>query len=357
MEDVSAQSAQLGIPRDEPARLAELRSYSILDTPRDGAFDDITRLASKFFDTPIAIVSLVDSDRVWFKSAHGLGNVRQIGRGPGLCASAIMQDGCYIARDLREDPNSLANPLVASENGFRFYAAVPLKTKKGNNLGTFCVLDFKPRPFSKADAADLKRFAGLVMAQMDNVLATREIASQANTIATQNVGLLHAANHDALTGLYNRTAVSTFFDEVQSDNDNGLQTSMLLLDIDHFKSINDTYGHHVGDLVLVDLAKRLQSSVRRSDHVVRFGGEEFLIILRRCPPKIAQDIAARIRKSVAQTPIIAGDVTLTISVSGGLCHSVQDGRVDDMVRSADAALYAAKNGGRDRIVVSDPVAA
>lgn len=357
MDQAPISSAHPEMPIDEPARIAELKSYEILDTPVDGAFEDITRLAARYFNTPIAIVSLVDSDRVWFKSAHGLGDVKQIERGPGLCASAIMHDGCYIANDLREDPNSLANPLVASENGFRFYAAVPLKTKNGHSLGTFCVLDFKPHDFSPVEAADLQRFGGLVMAQMDNMLASREIASQANTIADQNAGLYHAANHDALTGLHNRTAAAAFLAEVQHDNDLGFETSILVTDVDHFKRVNDTYGHPAGDAVLVEIARRLKSMVRLSDYVVRYGGEEFLVILRRCPPAMANDIATRIRKAMAATPIEIGETSITVSMSGGLCHSAQYGKVEEMVRNADAALYVAKNSGRDRIVVSEPLAA
>lgn len=356
MESAPAHFAPISLA-DEPARLKELHSYRILDTPVDGAFDDISQLASRHFKTPVAIVSLVDNDRVWFKSAFGLGDVRQIARGPGLCASAIMQDGCYIANDLREDPNSLANPLVASENGFRFYAAVPLKTKSGHNLGTFCVLDFKPRAFSEEEAADLQRFAALVMTQIENKLASREIASQATTIADQNVGLLHAANHDTLTGLHNRTAAKTFLAEVQRDNDNGRETSILVLDVDHFKKINDTYGHQAGDAVLVEIARRLKSMVRASDNVVRYGGEEFLIILRRCPPNLAQKIATRVCSAIRQTPVVVDGLQLAVSLSGGLCHSTARCDVENMIRSADAALYAAKNGGRNRIVVSERLAA
>lgn len=357
MDQAPISSAQPILPIDEPARLEALQSYGILDTPRDGAFDEITRLAARFFNMPIAIVSLVDQDRVWFKSAYGLGDLRQIDRGPGLCAAAILDDKCYVANDLRQDTNSMANLLVAAENGLRFYAAAPLRTSQGHNLGTFCVLDTKPRDFSDTDAADLQGYAALVMAQMEHVLAGRELANQANTIASQSAGLSRAITHDPLTGLHNRTAARVFFDEVQSDIESGHNTSILVLDIDHFKSINVTYGYKTGDMVLVELARRLKSMVRFSDHVVRSGGAEFMIILRHCPPHIASRIGTHLRKTILDLPVQADGNSIEVSLSGGLCHSIPGATVDDMIRSADAALFAAKEGGRARVVESEPLAA
>ncbi|MGI8942864.1 MAG: GAF domain-containing protein, partial [Qipengyuania sp.] len=122
----------------EDQRMAAVRRYDILDSPPDGAFDRITALAARRLNVPIAIISIVDEDRIWFKSHHGL-PVEQIDREPGLCASAIMKDAPYLIEDARKDPRSLANPLVAGEFGLRFYAAVPLTTGDGHNLGTLCV--------------------------------------------------------------------------------------------------------------------------------------------------------------------------------------------------------------------------
>src|SRR5687768_11608682 len=129
----------------EALRLAAVRRYDVLDTPPDGSFDRVTEIAARLFKVPIAIVSLVDEDRIWFKSHHGL-DVQQIGRDPGLCASAILQDDPWVLSDAKADPRSLANPLVAGDFGLRFYAGVPLKTSDGFNLGTLCVIDREPRP-------------------------------------------------------------------------------------------------------------------------------------------------------------------------------------------------------------------
>ena len=122
------------IPDDEPQRLEAVRRYDILDTPPDGAFDRITALAARRLNVPISIISIVDSDRIWFKSHHGV-PVNQIGRDAGLCASAILSAEPHILPDARADARSLANPLVAGDFGLRFYAGVPLRTSDGLTSG------------------------------------------------------------------------------------------------------------------------------------------------------------------------------------------------------------------------------
>ncbi len=151
--------------RGEKNRIDALHSYNILDTPPDGAFDKMTLLATKLFNIPIAIISLVDSDRIWFKSKQGL-DVNQIERNPGLCASAILSDDIYIVEDARSDPRTLTNPLVAGNFGLQFYAAAPLRTQDGFNLGTFCVIDKKKRYFNTDQQEALQLFAEVIMEEL-----------------------------------------------------------------------------------------------------------------------------------------------------------------------------------------------
>lgn len=172
------------IPATEPRRLAAVRRYGILDTPPDGAFDRITALAARRFGVPISIISIVDEDRIWFKSRHGL-QVEQIGRDPGLCASAILADDPYILTDASFDPRSLANPLVAGEFGLRFYAGVPLTTDDGHNLGTLCVIDKEARPIEQSQIEDLKDLAAIVMDQIEMQLSARRAVSQAELMAKE----------------------------------------------------------------------------------------------------------------------------------------------------------------------------
>lgn len=166
------------IPANEPQRLAAVRRYDILDTPPDGAFDRITALAARRFGVPISIISIVDEDRIWFKSHYGV-PVEQIGRDPGLCASAILSNDPHILTDASIDPRSLANPLVAGDFGLRFYAGVPLTTEDGHNLGTLCIIDKEARPIDQSQIDDLKDLAAIVMDQLEMQLSARRAISQA----------------------------------------------------------------------------------------------------------------------------------------------------------------------------------
>jgi PAS domain S-box-containing protein len=163
------------LPENEPARLAALRRYDILDTPPDGAFDHITEMAAAYFQVPIAIVSLVDHDRIWFKSHYGLG-ANETRREAGLCASAILSPDVYEIRDAKIDPHTLANPLVAGDLGLRFYAGAPLRTHDGFNLGTLCIIDREPRELTQPKTEMLAKLARTVVDLMELRLSARKIA-------------------------------------------------------------------------------------------------------------------------------------------------------------------------------------
>jgi GAF domain-containing protein len=163
---------------NESARLDAVRRYDILDTPPDGTFNRITELASDIFDVPIALVTIVDEDRIWFKAKTGLEDVSEIPRSPGLCASAILQESPYIVEEARKDPRTLANPLVAGQFGLQFYAAAPLRTGDGHRLGTLCLIDREPRMFSPKQAGVLQKLADVVMDEMELRLSARRAVTK-----------------------------------------------------------------------------------------------------------------------------------------------------------------------------------
>jgi GAF domain-containing protein len=164
------------VPSQEVARLAALKRYDILDTPPDGSLNRLAALAAKLFNMPIAIISMVDEDRIWFKSRHGL-DAEQIERGGGLCDSAILSDEVYLVEDTRRDPRTLTNPLVAGEMGLRFYAAAPLTTHDGYKLGTFCLIDQKPRYLNQDQKLMLQDLAAIAMDEIELRLAARNTVS------------------------------------------------------------------------------------------------------------------------------------------------------------------------------------
>jgi two-component sensor histidine kinase len=188
------------IPVNEPQRMVAVRRYEILDTPADGSFDRITAIAARRFNVPISIISIVDNDRIWFKSHHGL-DAEQIDREPGLCASAILKAEPHIIIDASKDVRSLANPLVAGDFGLRFYAGVPLNTSDGHNLGTLCVIDKQPRPITEDQIEDLKDLAAMVMDQLEfRLSAIRSLAKADKALAQANL-LAREIDHRVMNSL------------------------------------------------------------------------------------------------------------------------------------------------------------
>ncbi|MEV7405845.1 GAF domain-containing SpoIIE family protein phosphatase [Streptomyces sp. NPDC091267] len=156
---------------EEAARMDAVRRYDILDTPPDGAFDRVAAMAARLFKVPVASVTIVDEDRIWFKAAHGLEGVSEIGREPGLCGSAILTDETLVIPDTLADPVAFNNGLVTGPMAVRFYAAAPIITGDGHRLGTVNILDNKPRLITQDDTATLADLAAIVVDELEMRLA------------------------------------------------------------------------------------------------------------------------------------------------------------------------------------------
>lgn len=476
------------IPKSEPKRLKTLRDLDILDTEPEPEFDDVAKLAATICGTPVALVSFVDADRQWFKSAFGI-DVRETDRDSAFCAHAILHDSVMVVPDARRDQRFRDNPFVGGAPHIAFYAGAPLQTQEGLALGTVCVIDSKPRSMTDQQRHALESLAQIVMGRLysrrnelilrrlsvslmtlsqlhdpsDAALAADTIVSAGrellaadgvslmlaesagavvfrslgvsadnagknaaqsviidrrsdlatimamdskapvfiaeapgselldqslvSTLGAQSVlhvpivnesgpagvllawwnepqpqldatrrdasillaaeagtmlsrhqaltALRRAAETDMLTGLSNRRACMEQLRLMPSDS------AIILLDLDHFKSINDQFGHQVGDNLLRTFAAHLRAVVRNEDLVCRWGGEEFLIALPGGGVEAGRDVLERLRRSwrspVAMTTFSAGLVTLGMTENPGAA-----------LNRADAALYAAKEAGRDR---------
>jgi len=157
----------------EDARLNDLRSYEILDTPYESEFDDIVKLASQICGTPISIVNLIDADRQWFKAEVGFG-VRETPLDNSICAHAILQDDFFVVPDTTKDLRFQTNPLVTGDPKLRFYAGALLESSNGLPLGTLCVLDYEPRELTQAQIFSLQALARQVMSQIELRRALKE---------------------------------------------------------------------------------------------------------------------------------------------------------------------------------------
>jgi signal transduction histidine kinase len=184
---------------NEGLRLEALRSYGILDTPREAAFDDITQLAAMICNAPMALISLVDKDRQWFKSNVGLG-AEQTPLDASICAHTILQDEVFVVNDTLGDPRFIHNPLVSGDPHLRFYAGAVLRTPDGLALGSMCVLDTVPRQLAPQQLQALTALARQAMAQME-LRRMLTLAQEANRYRAR---LMAIAGHDLKTPL--RTA-------------------------------------------------------------------------------------------------------------------------------------------------------
>lgn len=156
------------IPENDSGRLNKLWGFKILDSKPEEPFNLIAAQAAYKFKVPVAIVSLVDKYRVWYKASVGLGNLQEVAREDSLCSMVLLEDSVTIINDVLKDPCLLANPFVAGDFGLRFYAGAPIKTEDGFNLGSVCIIDKTPRDFT---SEDLKMLEGLAAQAMQEIKA------------------------------------------------------------------------------------------------------------------------------------------------------------------------------------------
>lgn len=175
------------VPENDEARLHALYRYEILDSPPEGAFDKIAKLAQSIFKVPIALVALVDQERVFFKANMGMGNTKNVNRGVSLCSLAVLQQEVTVFENASDDPCLLHNPLVAGSFGLRFYAGAPITTQDGYHVGTVCIVDHKPRSFSEEQRNILAQLASLVMNELELRLSTRKALGAQNEMLNMTV--------------------------------------------------------------------------------------------------------------------------------------------------------------------------
>jgi GAF domain-containing protein len=183
------------VPANEAERLLTLRSYKILDTKPEERFDELTRLAALICGVPISLISLIDTDRQWFKSRFGL-DLQETPRAQAFCTHAIMQPEMFVVPDASKDERFAQNPLVTGDLHIRFYAGAPLAARDGHVLGTLCVIDREPHTLTEAQKDALKIVGQLVIATMElrndlrelkDALA-REASERASGASASNLG-------------------------------------------------------------------------------------------------------------------------------------------------------------------------
>lgn len=312
-------------PKDEQERLNTLKSLDVLDTLAEERFDRVTRMAKRLFGTPIALVSLVDEDRQWFKSCVGL-DATETPRDVSFCGHAILGDRVFVVSNTKEDTRFADNPLVTEDPNIGFYAGCPL-TVDGRKMGTLCVIDQKPREFDDED---------------------REALADLASIVERELGEVEKATLDELTDTPNRRGFLIHAPEIlkYGARQNSLST-LVFFDLDKLKAINDEFGHLEGDRALVAFASQIKASIRDSDLFARFGGDEFVALLPNTSGKQAELLITRISGMLAKYSMSANR-GYNVSFSYGLVeiNPGDNPGLETLLANGDELMYEAKNAKR-----------
>lgn len=341
-------------PENEQQRLQSLKKLKILDTPIESRFERITRLLCRSLDMPIAAFTLVDENRQWFKSIQGMQG-SETPLDVSFCAHTILGDTVMNIEDTTKDRRFSDNPLVTGDAHVRFYAGCPITAPDGQHIGALCAVDTKPRQLTAEQMETLRDFASMVETELRAQRLTQE---QDDLKKDLNEAQLQAMV-DPLTRLWNRRGIFELLSRRWAENTrNGGAVVVVLADIDHFKKINDTHGHHVGDAVLQTVAQKLLSAMREEDAVGRIGGEEFLIVLPGCEAAELKRTVERIREKVAASTITVPGGNIEVTLSFGAAAGMPDmfDSFEELIKFADQALYSAKNAGRNRVEVKEKAA-
>ena len=311
------------IPLDEEARLKALRSLNVLDTPSEDRFDRLTRLAKRMFDVPIALVSLVDENRQWFKSCVGL-NVSETPRDISFCGHAILGNEIFIVPDTIKDERFSDNPLVLNEPYIRFYAGCPLRYLDGSMLGTLCIIDTQPRVLNEEDLEALKDLAEL---------------------AEHELMAVQLATLDELTNISNRRGFIKLAQHgLNICSRHNISASLVFFDLNKFKSINDTFGHAEGDTALIAFSNKMKNTFRDSDVIGRLGGDEFAVLLTDTSLEPAEKTISRFRASIEHYNK-ESNLDYEISFSEGIVAIDHEKNIsfESLLSQADSLMYDKKH--------------
>ncbi len=443
------------------ASVLAVHALEVLDTAPEPVFDALAQAAARACGVPIALISLLDTDRQWFKAAVGLPGMAETPREHAFCAHAVLGDSLFEVNDALLDPRFAHNPLVTGHPHIRFYAGMPVCLSDGERVGAICVIDHQPRTLPHEARQILTHLAAAVASALESrrdartALRAEAAAAHAVTelavhqerlrVTLQSVGdavlttdphgnvdslnqaaelltgwshaqaigqplskiaqlpddtklptLLRSrsgtehtvevsrtaipgkagvsmgsvwvlrditaqrqlsaevsfrATHDALTGLINRAEFETQLDalllEARRDSS---EHSVLFVDLDDFKLVNDAGGHTAGDQALQDVGKLLSASVRTRDSVARLDGDNFAVILRRCPAAQAAKVANKICEQLDATRFAHGERRFRIGTSiGTVPVDSRWNAIDAVIQAGESACRTATEAGGNRV--------
>lgn len=336
-------------PLNDRERLASLERMHLLSTPRMQELDNITRIAQKFFQVEISLISLVCQEKQWFKSNQGLDAV-ELPRDISFCGHAIHSMQQLVVEDTHADPRFADNPLVTGAPHIRFYAGQPLMNGEGHIYGTLCVMSSAPRHFGTSDRQMLLDLAELVTM----TIKSRNLGDVQSALLESLASAVRDKMIDPLTGVWNRRGLNELFSrEMSRAVRQNEPLAVGIIDIDNFKEFNDRYGHLTGDKVIKQAAEILVGCARSYDIVSRFGGDEFVIIASNITAQAVDAFADKIFQLFRSNAHVAADrdiIHYTISAGFSVYQPEyrRDHVFDDLLDQADQALLHSKIAGRNQ---------
>ncbi len=299
----------------------------------------IAELICQLIDAKACSVMLLDAkrERLLAKAAYGLRTERvhslSFKIGEGVAGWVVEKGESALISDVSTDPRFIQ--LALNQTPIASLLCVPL-IARGQRVGCVTASSERIGAFDQSDL-ELVRFISMTIA-----------------LDIENVRLHRVAVTDPLTGAYNREfLVSRLPQEIEAAIERDRTLSVAMVDVDHFKAVNDQYGHGVGDVVLAEVARRLRGAIRGGDLLVRYGGEEFLVVLPKADAGRAWEVGERMRQRVCERGFEVGDgLALLLRVSVGIAQWRLNEKMPDLIDRADVALYGAKERGRNRVEVA-----
>lgn len=347
-------------PENERERLIALKSTELLDSKKESVFDNLTSLISQTLEFPVVAISLVDDSRQWFKSSLGL-DVCETKREISFCGHVVHNGKPLVVPDARKDERFRDNPLVEQNPHLVFYAGVPIRFSYNNHvylLGTLCVIDFVERKCSSNFLDILEGFAYQIESLIEMRLPSQRYDILSRQLSQKSHQLEYLENDikklqtisetDLLTELPNRRYLNRFVEETWQSDLRLENICLMMLDLDGFKSINDKYGHNIGDTVLKNVADGLKSLIRiDEDLICRLGGDEFLFITYNHVQKETEIMAEKILSFFEEAKKDAALKGVTASL--GVCvTSNKEDNLDILLEVADELMYKAKSCGKNQ---------
>lgn len=311
----------------DAARLDAINRYEILDTPPEPQFDRIAKHVSNVFDLPMAVVSIIDAHRQWYKASIGM-KVGEAYAPHTICRHSLVDGKTIVVPNALDDPRFAQSPLVLGEPSIRFCASAPLKAEDGSFIGTLCGLDNQPRQFT---ALQTEMFEDIAKIAMEAIEMRRLVGVDKLTGALTRAAFLEVAETAVLRARrYTQDLIC------------------IILEVDHFESITKEYGPGTADQILRAVSDFCRTNMRETDYLCRFGGAEFAMLLEQSDTHAAFVVAERLRRALARSPIKIGSEEIFVTASFGSAQMSTSGNsLDVLIGTADARLSDAKRSGNN----------